>query len=103
MFNFESLFKLDLDKASDIGENRRVKNKITLMMKSLSVVAAAACLTLYFGFAQASVPTKGKNAQKIAKLKQELSRAKGQKRVKLIKQIAEMENSDLELKLQSFR
>jgi len=52
---------------------------------------------------KSSVPSKGKNAQKIAKLKKELSNAKGQKRVKLIKQIAEMENSDLEFKLQSFR
>ena len=73
------------------------------MIKSLSLFSIAVGLCFYFGFAQASVPSKGKNAQKIAKLKKELSNAKGQKRVKLIKQIAEMENSDLEFKLQSFR
>jgi len=46
---------------------------------------------------------KSENAQKIAKLKQELANARGQKKVKLIKKIAEMENKVLEHKLQSFR
>lgn len=50
-----------------------------------------------------SQSSKGPAAQKIASLKEELKEAKGQKRVKLIKKIAEMENKVLEHKLQSFR
>jgi len=65
---------------------------VTCTFFSLSAIAA-----------ERDTSPKTEAAKKIVKLKAELATAKGQKRVKLIKKIAEIENKVLEHKLQSIR
>jgi hypothetical protein len=72
-------------------------------IKSIQVVTACILFSASAGAAENDARPKSEFSQKIAKKKAMLADAKGKKRVKLIKEIAEMENKVLENTMQSFR
>jgi len=102
VFRIDAVFYFILEKRPNIRENSIVKNKKTLLG---AVQILSVCLLMSFSaYAESGDKRpRGEAAQKIAKLKSELNEAKGQKRVKLIKKIAEMENKILENRMQSFK
>lgn len=89
----------------NIGENRRVK-RFKHFKKVLSSFFVTVLLLSSVAPATAveRLPSsRGEAASKIKKLKRDLIAAKGQKRAKIIKKIAEIENKVLEHKVQAFR